>query len=66
MWYNVNMNLPADDFILLSLVNTRLRDGYSSLDELCAEEDVAPDEITSRLGALGFVYDGDLNAFVTK
>ena len=30
--------LPEDPVILLSVVNTRLRDQYASLEELCAAE----------------------------
>ena len=58
------MILPADDFILLSLVNTKLRDVYSSLEDLCGEEDVPQEEISSRLSAIGYFYNADLNAFV--
>ena len=31
------MNLPNDPFILLSLINMKLRDSYPSLDELCED-----------------------------
>ena len=58
------MNLPADDFILLSVVNTKLRDNYVSLSELCDEENVSEEEITNRLSALGYKYDEDKNAFI--
>ena len=57
------MNLPADDFILLSLINTKLRDNYSSLGELCMEEDVAAEEIAARLSAVGYEYDKEGNSF---
>ncbi|MDE6238432.1 MAG: DUF4250 domain-containing protein, partial [Muribaculaceae bacterium] len=30
-------NLPQDPFILLSYVNTKLRDDYSSLDSMCED-----------------------------
>ena len=57
------MNLPADDFILLSLINTKLRDNYSSLQELCEEEGVDFQQILARLSALGYSYDEEANAF---
>ena len=60
------MNLPADDYILLSLVNTRLRDVYSSLQSLCEEEGVEENELSSRLAAIGYSYDEARNAFVIK
>ena len=36
------MELPKDDYILLSLINTKLRDCYPSLEALC--EDMELDE----------------------
>lgn len=57
------MNLPSDDFILLSVINTALRDEYCSLEELCATEDFSPEEISSRLAAVGYAYDLESNSF---
>ena len=57
------MNLPADDYILLSLLNTKLRDEYSSLQELCEAEAWDMSEITSRTAALGYEYDAARNCF---
>ena len=57
------MLLPADGFILLSLINTKLRDDYSSLEELCEEEGLDIEELTSRLSALGYSYVEEQNTF---
>lgn len=57
------MNLPSDDFILLSVINTALRDKYCSLEELCAAEDFSSEEISSRLAAIGYAYDPESNSF---
>lgn len=57
------MNMPSDDFILLSWVNTKLRDEYSSLEELCSCEGAELAEICGRLSALGYEYDPEYNAF---
>ena len=57
------MDLPQDDFILLSFVNTKLRDEYSSLDALCEDLDVSLDNIVSRLNNLGYTYNEEENAF---
>ena len=56
--------LPRDPYILLSFVNTRLRDGYSELTELCAALDAGEREITAALAAVGYVYDRAQNRFV--
>ena len=57
------MNLPADNFILLSVVNTALRDKYCSFSELCEEEGVDNVEISARLAEAGFTYDPVTNCF---
>ncbi|MDE5721445.1 MAG: DUF4250 domain-containing protein [Clostridia bacterium] len=57
------MELPADDYILLSVINTKLRDKYSSLEELCAEEGADISSVLSRLGAIGYAYDEIRNCF---
>ena len=58
------MNLPNDSFILLSYVNTQLRDNFSSLDELCDSFDVSREEIEHKLGDLGYRYSEEQNAFI--
>ena len=58
------MFLPADDFILLSLINTYLRDKYDSLESLCEEEGIEISELVSRLASIGYAYSADKNAFV--
>ncbi len=49
--------LPKDPMILLSVVNTKLRDEYDSLDALCEDLDLDRAELEEKLEALGFVYD---------
>lgn len=60
------MNLPNDDYILLSLINTKLRDEFYSLDSLCESLDVSLNEICSRLSSLGYEYCAVRNAFVPR
>ena len=55
--------LPKDPILLLSVVNTKLRDNYSSLEELCHAEDADPEEIIQTLDAIGYVYQSELNQF---
>ena len=57
------MDLPQDDFILLSFVNTKLRDEYGSLETLCEDLDLPQGSIVARLESLGYAYDEDSNAF---
>ena len=58
------MQLPTDDFILLSFVNTKLRDDFSSLSDFCEFFGVQEEELRARLAALGYKYDGENNAFI--
>ena len=56
-------NIPSDPFMLLSFVNTKLRDDYSSLDELCRAMDLDQDELVAKLAAAGFEYMPQINQF---
>ena len=56
--------LPGDPVMLLSVVNTKLRDFYSSLDMLCEEMDGDRQELTEKLAAAGYHYDEERNQFV--
>ena len=42
-------NLPKDPVMLLSVVNTNLRDFYSNLDEFCKAKDADKQEIIEKL-----------------
>lgn len=55
--------LPQDPFILLSYVNTQLRDNFSSLEAFCEDTGVPAEELISRLGQAGFQYDASLRQF---
>lgn len=57
------MKLPQDPFMLLSMVNMKLRDEYPSLTELCAALDIDKKELTERLAAAGFEYLPAINQF---
>jgi len=55
--------LPNDPIMLLSVVNMKLRDAYSSLDALSEDMDVSKEEITSKLAQVGYEYDREKNQF---
>ena len=57
------MHLPKDPVMLLSVVNTKLRDQYSSLKELEAAFCVEEGLIAGQLAAIGYVYDENTNQF---
>ncbi len=56
--------LPNDTMMLLSVINTKLRDTYASLDALCEDLDVDAEEIKEKLNGIGYEYNQELNRFV--
>ena len=56
--------LPKDAYMLLSVVNMKLRDFYCSLDALCDDMDADKSEIIACLEKVGCHYEPDRNAFV--
>lgn len=59
------MALPEDPYMLLSCINTQLRDNCPSLSELAASCGEDEEEIRTKLEKAGFIYDAGLNRFVT-
>ena len=55
--------LPQDPVILLSVVNTKLRDRYDSLEALCEDMDADQEQLVQTLGAIGYVYHEESNQF---
>ena len=57
-------DLPKDPMLCLSVVNTRLRDMYPSLDELCKALGVETTDLISKLKSIDYEYDASKNQFV--
>ena len=55
--------LPNDPMILLSFLNTKLRDDYDSLTALCEDLETDEDELKAKLAAAGVSYDEARNRF---
>ena len=58
------MALPKDAYMLLSIINMKLRDMYSSLDALCDDMDEDKQQIIDALQKIGYRYDAERNAFL--
>lgn len=56
--------VPKDPVMLLSYVNLKLRDFYSSLDQLCEDLDADRDELVEKLQSIDYHYDEEKNQFV--
>lgn len=59
-----NMTLPKDPVMLLSLINTKLRDYNSSLDDLCKEYNLEKEYITEKLSMIDYHYNEERNQFI--
>lgn len=56
--------IPKDPMILLSYVNTQLRDFYSSLDALCEGCELEKEELLAKMADIDYEYDANTNQFI--
>lgn len=57
-------SVPEDPMMLLSVLNTKLRDYYASLDELCEDMGLEKEAIINKMQIIQYVYNEELNKFV--
>lgn len=58
--------LPKDPNLLLSILNMKLRDFYSSLDALCDDMEENKEEIEALMDKAGYCYQSETNSFIRK
>lgn len=56
--------LPNDPVLLLSVVNTKLRDYYATLNILCEDMAVNKEELILKLADIDYIYDSKTNQFI--
>ena len=56
--------IPKDPFMLVSYVNTQLRDFYPSLEEMCQALDLDQSRLKEKLEAVDYHYSPERNQFV--
>ena len=61
---NTIINLPKDPMILLSVVNTKIRDQYHTLDALCEDLQIDKNELIDVLKGIDYEYDESRHQFV--
>ena len=54
-----------DPYMMLSIVNMKLRDECDSLEELCKSYDIDIEELLGRMDAIGYSYKESINQFVS-
>ncbi len=57
-------NLPKDPMLCLSVVNTKLRDHYPSLEALCEDLNIEKVALLDTLKVIDYEYDANHNQFV--
>lgn len=55
--------LKMDENILLSIINMKLRDFYSSLESLCQDIGLNEEELKEKLRSIGYEYYREQNQF---
>lgn len=55
-----------DPYMLLSIVNMKLRDEFSSLQELCKCYDKDESELRAQLQGIGYAYSRENNQFTAE
>lgn len=58
------MNIPSDPIMLMSLINTQLRDKYPSFDELIFANMWDKEAVIEKLKNAGYGYSEEKNQFV--
>ena len=56
--------IPKDPVMLLSFANMKLRDFYSSLDDMCEDLQLDRKELEKKLGAIDYAYYENVNQFI--
>ena len=56
--------VPNDPMMLLSYVNTQLRDHFPNFESFCREQELDVEEIRKKLASVDYEYDPELNKFV--
>ena len=56
--------LPNDPVMLLSFVNTKLRDEFDDLEDLCAYYGIFKNDIDTELNEIGYVYNSENKQYI--
>lgn len=57
------MPIPKDPILLLSYLNTQLRDKYPSLAALCDDLQLDNDALRDKIANVGYAYNPEQNQF---
>jgi hypothetical protein len=60
----MSQNLPNDPVMLLSYVNTQLRDFFPTLDVFCDSFELDRTTLETKLKSIDYEYDATANQFI--
>ncbi|EDS78434.1 conserved hypothetical protein [Clostridium botulinum C str. Eklund] len=58
--------MKMDPYMLLSIINMKLRDQFSSLEDLCEDFEVTVEELKNKMNTVGYEYKAQTNQFVAN
>lgn len=58
--------ITSNPYVLISIINTKLRDYYDNLDSLCDDLDYDKEQLDKILGDIGYYYDSIKNQYIQK
>jgi hypothetical protein len=59
----IDMDLPKNPMMLLSVLNQKLRDFYPSLHELCDDLGLSEKDLITLMSSYGFMYNENTRQF---
>ena len=60
------VNIPKDPVMLLSYINTQLRDNYPDMDELCRSLCLDRKDVDEKLASIDYEYDPEKNQGMSR
>ncbi|GAA0688673.1 MULTISPECIES: DUF4250 domain-containing protein [Clostridium] len=56
--------IKMDSYMALSIINMKLRDEFSTLEDYCSYMDLELDKVNEKFSQIGYKYDEKSNQFV--
>ncbi|MEA4826801.1 MAG: DUF4250 domain-containing protein [Clostridium sp.] len=57
--------LNMDSYILLSLINMKLRDEFPNIKDFCSEFNISEEDLNNKLRAIRYIYNEKNNQYVS-
>lgn len=57
--------LNMDSYMLLSLVNMKLRDEFPNIKDFCSEFNILEEDLNNKLKSIGYIYREKNNQYVS-